>query len=999
MKKLHSNYKFPLLAIGILILIGGFFTYQNLKTGLFPDITFPKIKVIADAGQQPVDKMMTTVTIPLENIIRRTEGLQYIRSTTSRGSCEISVFLDWNMNINTAKAQIESFINQSQGNILPNTKFSVEKMNPSILPVMGYSLEGEGLSQVDLKKIAKYQVKPFLAATPGVSDIVVIGGKDKEFQVILKPDVIKSLGISIATIQNAIVNSNLLQSNGYITDFNRMYLTLTDNAVDDINDLENLVIINSPSRLIKLKDVANIEVNEVKEYVKILANGKNVPIIAVVKQPNANLIEVNNTIEQKVAELSKTLPKGVVIKPYYKQADFVNTSIASIKDVLWIGLVLALIVVILFLRSFSASMVVLFTIPVSLSLTLIILDAIGYTFNIMTLGAVAAAIGLMIDDVVIIIEQIHKIREEHPEQPMSWVAHEAITHLFPAMVGSSLSTLVIFIPFILMTGVAGAYFQVMAFSMIIALSASFLVTWLLVPVLSILFTKNKSIERKLEPKTKWIHSVLSKPIIGIVFLLVCLFILVIIPSKLPSGFLPEMDEGSIVLDYNSPSGTTLEETDRMLQIVNGVLDTQPEVEAYSARLGTQMGFFITEPNRGDYLIKLKDKRNKTTTEVSDEIRKRVEEKVPQLTIDFGQVIGDMLGDLMSSVQPIEIKVFGTNVNTLASLSQEIAKQVETVPGAADVNDGIILAGPSLSIIPNVLKLAQLGMTVADFQLQLQTQVEGTVVSSMIDKEQMVDIRLIYPDALKTSVSDIKNTAILLPNGSSVPINQVATIKIGKGVAEINRENQKSMGVITARLNNRDLGSTLKDIQSHLAKNLSLPAGYSIEYGGAYKEQQKAFKELMMILISAILLVFIVILFLFRKVKIALAIIVIAVLGVPGSLLSLYLTGTPLNVGSYTGIIMIVGIIGENSIFTYRQYQESDASLTHIEKIEYSIAARLRPKLMTAFAAIMALTPLALGIGAGAQLHQPLAIAVIGGLLFALPLLLVVLPTILKIIKE
>jgi CzcA family heavy metal efflux pump len=999
MKKLHSNYKFPLLAIGIILLLGGVFAYQNLKTGLFPDITFPKIKVIADAGQQPVDKMMTTVTIPLENIIRRTEGLQYIRSTTSRGSCEISVFLDWSTDIDVAKSQIESFINQSQGSILPNTVFSVEKMNPSILPVMGYSLEGDGLSQVDLKKIAKYQIKPYLAATKGVSDIAVIGGKDKEFQVVLRPDIIKSLGISIVTIQNAIVNSNLLQSNGYITDFNRMYLTLTDNAVDDIDDLQNLVIINSPNRLIRLKDVATVEVNEVKEYVKILANGKNVPIIAIIKQPNANLIEVNKNIEQKVAELSTILPKGVLLKPYYKQADFVTTSIASIKDVLWIGLALALLVVILFLRSFSASLVVLFTIPVSLSLTLIVLDAIGYTFNIMTLGAIAAAIGLMIDDVVIIIEQIHKIREEHPKEKMDWVAQEAITHLLPAMIGSSLSTLVIFIPFVLMTGVAGAYFKVMAFSMIIALAASFLVTWLLVPVLSIVFTKNKEIKHKHQPKTKWIHNILGKPIIGIAFLLICVVILVVIPSKLPSGFLPEMDEGSIVLDFNSPSGTTLEETDRMLQIVNGVLDTQPEVEAYSARLGTQMGFFITEPNRGDYLIKLKDKRNKTTTEVSDEIRKRVEEKVPQLTIDFGQVIGDMLGDLMSSVQPIEIKVFGTNIGTLESISQEIAKQVETVQGTADVNDGIIVAGPSLSIVSNVPKLAQLGMTVADFQLQLQTQVEGTVVSSMIDKEQMIDIRLIYPDALKTSVSDIRNTAILLPNGSSVPINQVASIEMGKGVAEINRENQKSMGVITARLNNRDLGSTLKDIQSHLTKNLSLPAGYTIEYGGAYQEQQKAFKELMMILISAILLVFVVILFLFRKLKIALAIIVIAVLGVAGSLLSLYLTGTPLNVGSYTGIIMIVGIIGENSIFTYRQYQESDTSLSHIEKIEYSIAARLRPKLMTALAAIMALTPLALGIGAGAQLHQPLAIAVIGGLCFALPLLLVVLPTIMKIIKE
>tara|TARA_R110002049_G_scaffold58477_1_gene158977 strand:- start:108 stop:3104 length:2997 start_codon:yes stop_codon:yes gene_type:complete len=998
MNSIFSKYKYPLLVITFMLLAGGVFSYRNLKTGLFPDITFPKIKVIADAGQQPVDKMMTTVTIPLENIIRRTEGLQYIRSTTSRGSCEISVFLDWNTDINTAKSQIESFINQAQGNLLPNTVTSVEKMNPSILPVMGYSLEGD-LSQVDLKKIAKYQIKPFLAATPGVSDIVIIGGKDKEYQIELKPYVISTLGITIATIKNAVVNSNILQSNGYSTDYNRMYLTLTDNAIDGIEDLQDLVIINSPNRLVRLKDIAVVKVSEAKEYVKILANGKNVPLIAVIKQPNANLIDVNNNIEEKVAKLASILPKEVKLLPYYKQADFVNKSIGSIKDVLWIGLVLALVVVIAFLRSFSASMAVLFTIPISISLTLIVLDAIGYTFNIMTLGAIAAAIGLMIDDVVIIIEQIHKIREEHPEQNPAWCAKEAIIHLFPAMVGSSLSTLVIFVPFVLMTGVAGAYFKVMAFSMIAALACSFLVTWLIVPVLSILFSKSRSSKKKHQPKTKWIHTVLSKPIIGIVFILICLAILWRVPSKLASGFLPEMDEGSIVLDYYSPPGTTLEETDRMLQVVNGILDTQPEVEAYSARLGTQMGFFITEPNRGDYLIKLKNKCNATTTEVSDEIRGRIESAVPPLTIDFGQVIGDMLGDLMSSVQPIEIKVFGEDIGKLEDFSREIAAAVEEVKGTADVSDGIIVAGPEILIRPNVPVLAQMGLTPTDFQLQLETQIQGTVVSTMIDKEQLVNIRIIYPNTNSSSVADIKNSTLLLPNGAIVPLNKVATIEIGKGVAEINRENQKSMGVITARLNNRDLGSTLADIKVQLQQKVSLPSGYHIEYGGEYQQQQQAFKELMMILVSAVMLVFTVILFLFRKIKIALAIIFIAIMGVAGCLLSLYLTGTALNVGSYTGIIMIVGIIGENSIFTYRQYLECDSSLSHIEKIEYSIAARLRPKLMTAFAAIMALIPLALGIGAGAQLHQPLAIAVIGGLIFALPLLLMVLPIILKLIKE
>ena len=537
--------------------------------------------------------------------------------------------------------------------------------------------------------------------------------------------------------------------------------------------------------------------------------------------------------------------------------------------------------------------------------------------------------------------------------------------------------------------------------MIIALAASFLVTWLVVPVLAILFIKKgaKRTIKKHEPNTKWIHNVLEKPIIGLTFFILCAIILVLVPSKLPSGFLPEMDEGSIVLDYNSDPGTTLEETDRMLQIVNTILDQQPEVEAYSARLGTQMGFFITEPNRGDYLIKLKDSRTKTTDEVSNEIRQKIEAKLPQLTVDFGQVIGDMLGYLMSSAQPIEIKVFGTDAAKLEELSQNIAALVEQVQGTADVNDGIILPGPSLNIVPNAAKLTQLGLSVSDFQLQLQTQIQGTVVSSLNTKEQLSDIRLIYPDANKTKISTLQNTEILLPNGNSVHINTVATITPQKGIAEINRENQKSLGIVTARLDNRDLGSTLAEIKTTLTQKLSLPAGYTLEYGGAYKEQQQAFKELLTILITAIILVFIVILFLFKRVKIALAIITIAILGVAGSLLSLYITGTALNVGSYTGIIMIVGIIGENSIFTYRQYQDSDANFTHKQKIEYAIAARLRPKLMTALAAIMALTPLALGIGAGAQLHQPLAIAVIGGLIFALPLLLIVLPTILKLLKE
>ncbi len=1004
----QSNYKKPLLGLAVLLLFAGIFSYTKLKTGLFPDITFPKIKIIADAGQQPVDKMMSTVTVPLENIIKRTEGLDYIRSTTSRGSCEISAFLKWDADVNLAKLQMESLINEIRGNLLPGTTITVEKMNPSILPVMGFSLEGNR-SEIELKKIASLQIKPYLAATSGVSDVAVIGGRTKEYQVILNAEKLTLLRITPQQIATLIGQSNVLQSNGYISDYNRLYLTLTDNAISNKTELENLVIINSSKRAVLLKDVAEIKIAEMKEYIKINANGKDVPLIAVIKQPTANLIEVNNAVLQRVKELQYILPKDVKIKPYYLQADFVNESVKSIQDVLWIGLLLAIIVVVVFLRSLQSSLVVLFTIPTTLALTLVILNAIGYTFNIMTLGAIAAAVGLMIDDAVIVVEQIHRSHEEHPDENMRVIIKKAIDYLFPSMVGSSLSTIVIFIPFILMSGVAGAYFKVLAFTMIITLTASFFVTWLVLPVLFLLFPYKKkkpiiiqnpgTVAKTVKESGGWIRFFVRHWYISIIFAVICATVIYILPQKMPSGFLPEMDEGGIVLDYNSPAGTTLEETDRMLQQVDKILKAQPEVESFSRRTGTQMGFFITEPNRGDYLIQLKKSRKKSTNKVSDEIRGKIEPTLPQLRVDFGQVIGDMLGDLMSSVQPIEIKIYGDNQQKLQELSRQAAAIITKVKGTADVFDGITIAGPEIIIKPDVTKLAQVGINPTEFQFQLQTQLEGNVVSTVLEKEQQVNIRMLYPHTQRTTVSSLTNGNILLLNGLFKPISTVADIQLQKGVAQIERENQKMIGVITARLDNRDLGSTIKDVQAAIKQKLSLPPGYHIEYGGSYAEQQKAFKELLAILLSACLLVFVVLLVLFHDFLLSFLIIFIAVLGVAGCLLALYFTGTPLNVGSYTGIIMIVGIIGENSIFTYQQYLQAKLTLSTEQSIVFAISARLRPKLMTASAAIIALLPLALGLGAGAQLHQPLAIAVIGGLLFALPLLLIVLPTFLRLIHR
>ena len=428
-----------------------------------------------------------------------------------------------------------------------------------------------------------------------------------------------------------------------------------------------------------------------------------------------------------------------------------------------------------------------------------------------------------------------------------------------------------------------------------------------------------------------------------------------------------------------------------------IIISEPEVESYSRRTGTQMGFFITEPNTGDYLIELKKKRHRTTFEVIDDIRKKVESTQPALRVDFGQVIGDMLGDLTTSVQPIEIKIFGDDQDKLNKLAQQVAGIVNNVKGTADVFDGIVIAGPSVNVVPHAAMLAQYGLTPAALQYQLQTQLAGNVVGRMLEPEQLTDIRMIYSNALQSSVASVTRESIFLPNGKLRPVSDLADVQIQNGASEIQRENLQSMSVVTARLNNRDLGSVIKDIQQQVGHQISLPQGYHITYGGEYQEQQQSFKQLLLILISASLLVFCVMLFFSKDFLSSLVILMVAVLGMGGSLLALFLTHTPLNVSSYTGIIMIVGIIGENAVFTFLQFSETLQTSSVDEALVYAISTRLRPKLMTALGAIIALMPLALGIGVGAQLHQPLAIAVIGGFILALPLLLIVLPSLMRLV--
>ncbi len=1011
--------------MGVLLLMAGIFSMIRMQTNLFPAVQFPRISIIVDAGQLPINRMMITVTQPLENAVKKVNGVRIVKSNTSRGSATIEVYFKWGLDIYALKPRLESRINEIKSFLPKGVIISAEVMNQSLFPVYGYTLENPNKTDVDLKDIANVMVRPGFSQVVGISNVILRGGRNKEYVVVPNADKMTALGIVPQDIIMAFQNNNFVESAGLLPDHFRMYLTLIDTRVQDLKELNNTIIKNINGRIVKVSDIATIKVEEQQEFVKINANGNNAVIIDLVKQAGVNLLDFTKDVEAKAQEIRSLLPKGYKLKPYYNQSAFVNASINSAMRTIYEGLLLAFIVIILFLRSWRSSLVVMLTIPVTMAFSFLVLYLVGITINIMSLGAIAASVGLIIDDAIVIIEQIYKNHEKYSGISRYEAVHKSIHFLLPAMIASSLSTIVIFFPFRLMSGLAGSFFRVLSSTMQWTLIVSFLVTWLLLPVFHILI----GYKQKLKPKKKkenfksisfltWFY---NKPAYSILFLLLMVLAAYFATSKLQTGFLPKLDEGSIVMDYYSPPGTNIEETDRLCKEMEKIIMANPYVQSYSRRTGIRMAFRAHPANEGDYSIQLRAKRDKTTEEVIADLRHAITANVPVLKIEFGQRIADLLGDLINTPQPVEVKIFGNNYRQLRKIAAKCKVVMDSVSGIVDIEDGLVPEGPSLIFKPKRNKLALYNITLTNFNTQLQAIVEGVPVGKSAEipypspdqaamtsglqigdiqeGQQMRRVIMRFVDFADNDLEVLKKQAVFLPDGTTRPLSFFCNIVPQAGGVIESREDLKPVIILTARLENRDLGSAIDELKTAFATKIKLPPTYTIHFGGAYAQQQQSFKELMMILALAALLVFTVLMFLFKRWRIAMLILFLSMMGITGSLLLLYLFHIPLNVSSYTGLIMIVGIVAENSIFTVFQYFSNLKKGDTDYAVKHAIAMRLRPNLMTAISAILALTPLALGIGIGAQMQQALAIAVIGGFIIDIPLLLIVLPSFLKLIAK
>ncbi len=1003
----HRKAVFFLVAV---LSIGGIVALFQMPIALFPNIDFPRIVMIADNGEEPAERMMVEVTRPLEEAARAIPGVVRVHSATSRGSSEISVNLDWGTDIIQALQLIQGKVASIRNQLPPTVSIDIERMNATVFPVEGFSLTSDSLNLVQLRDLAFYTIRPALVRISGIAEVEVVGGKQREFLVTVDPQRLQGYGLSVDDITAAITKTNFVSSTGLVERNYQIYLTLVEGLYTGIDAIGKTVVDFKNGTPITVNDVATVQPSEKIEYIRVTADGKPSVLINVIRQPGGNTVAIGEQVRAALDNLKKVVPESVRIKYFYDQGDFISSSIGSARDSIMIGIVLAIMVIFLFLRSVHIGSVAVITVPAVFATTTLLLYAIGYSLNIMTLGGIAAGVGLVIDDNVVMIENIFRTMRFERESIRQAIA-KSMRELLPAVFGSSFASIIVFVPFAFLYGVTGAFFKPLAVTMAVALGVSMVYSLTFTPLLSGLFIRDRDVAREVAREEKSRHTfarlyevlltaILRRSYLGPVLAVVVLGATLLLYSNIGSDFMPRMDEGSFVLDYLSPPGTSLDETNRMLTHVEQIIMSIPEVDSYSRRTGTQLGFFITEPNNGDFLIRLKNKRSRSVFDIIDEVREKVESTEPALQIDFAQAMQDLIGDLTTEPAPIVIKVFGPNQEAIEAKAREIARLIQGVPGVVDVFNGIVISGPSIVVRPDPALTARAGLTMADVHSQLRTVMEGNADTYVLKGEKLIGVRVRYPDTFHSTLQDIEGVRLKSANGFFVPLSSVATVEILKGQSEVDRENLKLMVPVSARISGRDLGTTIGDIQKILRSKLVLPQGVTYTFGGQYQSQQESFLSLLYVLIAASLLVIALMVIEFESFSVPLAVFATNLTSLFGVLLALVITGITFNISSFVGMIMMVGIVHENGVFIVHMIQEIGRKQGYgVATIIEACRVRARPILMTTFAAVFALMPLALGIGAGAQMQQPLAVAVIGGFLLSSFLLLFELPTLIVFLKR
>ena len=1039
----ESRYWFARHSKSIIFLIltlavVGVYEALSLPIAVFPATNFPRIIVGVDNGVMPIEQMEVTITRPLENAVNSVPGLEDVRSITSRGSAEIDLSFNWNVDMITTLQLVNSEIARVQSTLPSTAQIEAHRLDFASFPILGYSLTSDKVPQTQLWEIATYDMKPRLNRLNGVATVLVQGGQQPEFQVTPDPSKMLRAHVTLQDILDAANKTNIVDSPGLLSRNHQLFLGLLDAQVHNEEDIGNMVIKNVGDTPVRVRDVGFVTPSSAPNFTVVTANGKPAVLISISRQPDSNTVDVANLVHDEIETIRPKLPAGVDLSVFYDQSNIVRESIGSVRDAIIIGLLLAGFIIWLFLRDFGTALMTGLVIPVAIFVTFIAMKMLGQSFNMMTLGGLAAAGGLIIDDAIVVVENI-VLHRDGGEGRLEAV-NSSIKELTIPLIGSTLTPIVVFLPLISITGVTGTFFRALAIAMSVSLLTSLVLALTWSTNLGVYFIRRghgeqaaagaaqrapsasedefERMRRMMAAEEaslkggwfehiigfyeKWLRAALEHPLWLAGFCAILVAVSYVCYSRLGTDLLPHMDEGGFILDYVMPPGSSLQETNRVINHVENIIKQVPEVENTSRRTGLQLGLAaVTEPNTGDIAVKLKDKRSRGIDDIIADVRAKVKTQEPALDVDFTQVLQDMISDLTGGAQPVIVQLFSPDPDAIATWAPRVADalgriQINYKKPVVDIEDGIdnTTSGPAVVFNVNPAAAAKAGFTTDQLTVVASAIVDGEPSTAPViinDKPYILRVR--YPASSRASLDAMNNTMIVNPNGGSATLGSVSTFSEVPGQTEILRDNLQQEKEVTARLEGVDLGTGVAAVQKAVA-DLHLPPSIRVQYGGTYKEERKSARDLYIVLVLAVVLIFVVLLFEFRSFSAPIAILSSAILSTSGVFFALLITQTTFNISSRMGLIMVIGIVAKNGILLLdANHKFLSVGFSPEEAMIQAGRRRLRPIVMTAMAAVAGMLPLSLAIGAGSQMLQPLAIAVIGGILISMVLSLIITPAI------
>ena len=1008
---LAEQRRFIYLVVALLS-FGGVWAALRLPSAIYPELKFSRVTVVAEGSSLGARQVLFGITRPIEEAVSVVPGVIRVVSRSIRGGSETNVTFQPGTDMVFALQQVQARVNQVRGDLPAGIDLQVERLTPSLFPILSYNLEGG--DPATLYDIARYQIRPLISRVPGVARVDVQGNDVREIEVIADPARLAAQGMTYEDVATAIRQSTTVDAVGRMPSNYKQYLIVTTNEARSADDIAAIVIGHG----VHVRDVASV-IPGTEDHVRIISgDGKPAAALNITRQVGGNTLQIADSITGLANGLEKTLPPGVHLKPLYDQASLVREAVTSVRDAMLIGAGLAVIILLLFLRHAKITAISASSIPLTLAITVFIMSLGGQTFNLMTLGAMAIAIGLVIDDAVVITENI--VRHLHLTPDRQIAVREAVQELIWPVTTSTITTVVVFLPLGLLTGVEGQFFKTLSITLTIAVLVSLVLALTLIPLLSAQYLSvadadasagsqggflarlGRGIDSFSDAYERSLGVVLRRPRIAGIAALVLIVAGIVAYRFVGTGFLPEMDEGAFVLDYWSPGGTALAETDRQLHIIEGILAATPEVEGTSRRTGAELGLFATQQNRGDLVVRLKPigERDRASDEIIDDVRAKIQAAVPRIRIEFVQILSDVINDLAGAARPVEIKLYGPDLAALEAYGGKLGIPLAKVDGVEDLFNGVSEPTSELAMTIDVANANRAGLTPQQISTQISGALLGVEAGTVRLEDRSVGVRVRAPDSVRFSPLQLSALPILSTQGTTrAPLGTFASFVPVETRAELLRENQQQMIEMTADISGRSLGAIMKDVKTVIAANPA-PPGIRLELAGQYATQQAAFRALLTVLALAALSVITVMVVQFRSFVEPFVVLLAAPLSFVGALVLLLVTGTVLNVSSFMGLILLVGLIVKNGIilldFTHHRMRQGGLALEPALREAGKI--RLRPILMTTLCTLFGLLPLALGLGAGSELQRPLALAVIGGLALSTPITLYVVPTLLVAIR-